>query len=72
MFAFAGHTYFVWVNMSTQTKTRRPSRPPSTYQRNAIQMAFRWQADDGPLLDVYWVAAPPDRCDFTHINGAHI
>ena len=27
---------------------------PSTRQRNAIRMAFRWRADGGPLLDVYW------------------
>ena len=24
--------------------------PSSAHQRNAIKMAFRWQADDGPLL----------------------
>ena len=29
-------------------------RPPSARQQNAIQMAFRWRADDGPLLEVYW------------------
>ena len=23
--------------------------PPSARQRNAIEMAFRWRADDGPL-----------------------
>ena len=23
-------------------------------QRNAIQIAFRWWADSGPLFDVYW------------------
>ena len=28
--------------------------PPSAHQRNAIQMAFHWRADGGPLLDVYW------------------
>ena len=28
--------------------------PPSARQRNAIQMAFRWRTDSGPLLDVYW------------------
>ena len=25
-----------------------------THQRNAIRMAFRWWADGGLLLDVYW------------------
>ena len=25
-------------------------------QRNVIWMAFRWRADGGPLLDVYWDA----------------
>ena len=28
--------------------------PPSARQRNAIQMAFRWRADGGPHLNVYW------------------
>ena len=28
---------------------------PSVRQRNAIQMAFRWQTDGGPLLHGYWV-----------------
>ena len=30
-------------------------RSPSAHQRNTIQMAFRWRADGGPLLDIYWV-----------------
>ena len=25
--------------------------PSSAYQRNAIEMAFRWRADDGPTLN---------------------
>ena len=28
--------------------------PPSARQRNAIQKAFRWRADSGPHLNVYW------------------
>ena len=27
---------------------------PSALQRNAIQMAYRWWADSGPLFDVNW------------------
>ena len=27
--------------------------PPSARQRNAIQMAFRWRADDGPFIVVF-------------------
>ena len=29
--------------------------PLSSSQRNAIRMAFRWQADIGPILCAYWV-----------------
>ena len=29
----------------------KQSGPPSACQRNAIQMAFRWRADDGPTLN---------------------
>ena len=27
----------------------------SARQRNAIKMAFRWRADDGPTLNARWV-----------------
>ena len=29
--------------------------PRSAHQRNAIWLAFRWQADCGPLCDAFWV-----------------
>ena len=32
------------------------SGPSSVRQRNAIQMAFRWRADDGPVLNASLVA----------------
>ena len=32
------------------------TRPSSARQRNAIEMAFRWQADDGPTLKAGLVA----------------
>ena len=33
------------------------SGPSSVRQRNAIQMAFHWRADDGPTLSVCWTAS---------------
>ena len=30
-------------------------KPPSAHQRNAIQKAFRWRADDGLLFYVIWI-----------------
>ena len=33
------------------------SGPSSTRQRNAIEMAFRWRADDGPTLNAGLVAS---------------
>ena len=32
------------------------SWPSSARQRNAIQMAFRWRADDGPTMNAGLVA----------------
>ena len=32
--------------------------PSSARQRNAIQMAFRWRADDGPLIVVFGSSHP--------------
>ena len=33
--------------------------PLSARQRDAIQMAFRWRADDGPLIGVFaWIVSP--------------
>ena len=32
--------------------------PPSVCQRNAIEMAFRWRVDDGPLLVLFWIIPP--------------
>ena len=34
--------------------------PPSARQRNAIRMAFRWRADGGPLLVIYWALTKYD------------
>ena len=39
------------------------SRPSSARQRNAIEMAVRWRADDGPTLNSGLVV-----CDF---QGSH-
>ena len=33
--------------------------PSSARQRNAISMAFRWRADNGPLLVVFGSSPPP-------------
>ena len=32
------------------------SEPSSVHQRNAIKMAFRWRADNGPTLNAGLVA----------------
>ena len=32
--------------------------PPSAHQRNTIEMAFRWQANDGPLIVVFGSSLP--------------
>ena len=42
-------------------KATKPSfnvGPSLACQRNAIQMAFRWQADDGPLLVLFGSSLP--------------
>ena len=33
------------------------SEPSSAHQRNAIKMAFRWRADDGPTMNAGSVAS---------------
>ena len=40
------------------TETTFNIGPPSARQRNAIKMAFRWWADDGPLLVVFGSTLP--------------
>ena len=45
---------FLCLMYSVATQLAFSVGPPSTRQRNAIRMAFRWRADGGPLLDVYW------------------
>ena len=32
--------------------------PSWALQRNAIQMAFCWRADDGPLIVIFWIPSP--------------
>ena len=36
--------------------------PPSTHQRNAIEMAFCWRVDNGPPLNAGLVADPDQYC----------
>ena len=33
--------------------------PSSARQRNAISMAFRWCADNGPTFSGIWILSPP-------------
>ena len=47
---------FGFLSNTTNQKATKPEfnvGPPSSRQRNAILMAFRWRADDGPLLVVF-------------------
>ena len=37
------------------------SRPSSAHQQNAINVAFRWQADDGPNLYADFFLRNPDQ-----------
>ena len=37
------------ININTATKPAFSVGPSSVRQRNAIEMAFRWRADGGPL-----------------------
>ena len=44
------------------------SGPSLARRRNAVYMAFRWRADDGPTLDAglvaLWFSGGLDRCCF--------
>ena len=47
---------FGFLSNTTNQKATKPEfnvGPPSSRQRNVILMAFRWRADDGPLLVVF-------------------
>ena len=46
-----GPTLTRFFNEGREDQTATKSGPLSALQRNAIKMAFRWQADDGPTLD---------------------
>ena len=48
--------HIVLIVQMPQSLTTYSVGPPSTRQRNAIQMAFRWRADGGLFSDVYWVS----------------
>ena len=60
---FPGEVRTPWLPLldPPMSQPLRDSNPPysveptSACQRNAIRMAFRWRADGGPLLHVYWV-----------------
>ena len=50
-----------WSGSHENHKTTKPAfnvGPSSARQRNAIKMAFRWQADDGPLIVVFGSSLP--------------
>ena len=40
------------------TKPASNVGPSSSRQRNAVQMAFRWRADDGPLIVAFGSSLP--------------
>ena len=46
------------LNNHKGTKSAFTVGPSSVRQRNAIQMAFRWQADDGPFKAVFGSSIP--------------
>ena len=49
--------YFIFlVNEGIDDPNAILSGPSSARQRNAISMAFRWRADDGPTLNAGLVA----------------
>ena len=55
---FTGNIYLFVVGLfiiSVKRQSAYSGAPPSVRQRNAIEMAFRWRTDCGPLSNVYWV-----------------
>ena len=45
-----------WSGSPENHKATKPAvnvGPSSTHQQNAIHMAFRWRADDGPLIVIF-------------------
>ena len=50
-----------WPGSSENHKTTKPAfnvGSSSARQRNAITMAFRWRADDGPFIAVFGSSIP--------------
>ena len=48
---------FYLVDEGIENRNTAINGPLSVHQRNAIKMAFRWRADDGPTLNAGLVAA---------------
>ena len=53
---FVWQRYFSWWVVGWEDPNTTISGPSSARQRNAIWMAFRWRADDGPTLNAGSVA----------------
>ena len=49
--------FFFFVDEGIEDRNTAINGPSSAHQRNAIKMAFRWWADDGPTLNAGLVAA---------------
>ena len=47
-------TFFFSVEGVRDDSNTTISGPSSAHQRNAIEMAFRWRADDGLTLNLAW------------------
>ena len=60
-------TTFFLVDKTRGDPNTALSRPSSARQQNAIKMAFRWHADDGPTLDAAIMLAW-QICDFQGIR----
>ena len=50
-------TFFFYLDEGRKDPDTTISGPSTAHQRNAIKMAFRWRADDGPKLNAGLVAA---------------
>ena len=48
--------FFFVIDEGIEDQNITINRPSSARQRNAIKMAFRWRADDGPTLNAGLVA----------------
>ena len=55
----------VFYDVGREDPNSTISGPSLARQRNAIKMAFRWRADDGPTLNAglvaLWLSGDPDR-----------